>query len=614
MKGLEGSKLGRYELRFRVAQGGMSEVYLGYDRRVKRYVAVKVLYGSDEPFVRRFEREARAVGTLSHDHILPLFDFGEQRPWYYLVMPFVEGGTLRDYLHKRERLTLEEAGSFLEQIANALQHAHDHGVVHRDVKPSNILLRLDGHAYLVDFGLAKAKLEAEFQTHSGAMVGTPEYMAPEQSDGRNDSRSDIYSLGIILYQMLTGKVPFTADSPVGVTLKHIQTPPTPPSQLNSEIPSAIEEVMLKALAKTPEDRFQEAQAFATAYKLALYHKPSHDLGDGMLTYALTGESETQHVRQTRQQTDNTMAAIEQITTQLSIPSTKPQLFPLERGQSSFISYTAEMSKRKRKRLRPVHIAVLALMIILCIALSLVQISQTRPAHKAVAPRPNMQQTIQAQAQKTATSLIHAQATLAAQARLQAITGITSSIGAGNVLYYNAMSKKSAGWINDGNQCYFTPQGYHVHTGLAHAVAWCYSNQQSFSNAVMSVQAQMHYGGFCGLVFRLNPYHKTFYVLELNSYGQYRLQRALGNDPARWLTLIDWTSSSAIHQGYEQYNTMLVIATKARFSIYINQQLAISTFIDNTYTAGLIGLLVGGDSIYGTEAIFKQLVIFQRQPE
>ena len=177
-----------------------------------------------------------------------------------------------------------------------------------------------------------------------------------------------------------------------------------------------------------------------------------------------------------------------------------------------------------------------------------------------------------------------------------------------------MSQKSAGWINDGNQCYFTPQGYHVYTGLAHAVAWCYSNQQSFSNVVMSVQVQMHYGGFCGLVFRLNPYHKTFYVLELNSYGQYRLQRALGNDPARWLTLIDWTSSSAIHQGYEHYNTMLVVATNAQFRIYINQQLTIATFTDDTYTAGLIGLLVGGDSIYGTEAIFKQLVIFQKQPE
>src|SRR5689334_16811643 len=174
MKGIEGSTLGRYELRRRVAQGGMSEVYLGYDRRVRRRVAIKVLYGSDEPFVRRFEREALAVGTLSHDHILPLYDFGEQRPWYYLVMPYIEGGTLRDYLCKRGRLTLEEAGSFLDQIASALQHAHDHGVVHRDVKPSNILLRPDGHAYLVDFGLAKAKMEADSPTHAGGIVGTPE--------------------------------------------------------------------------------------------------------------------------------------------------------------------------------------------------------------------------------------------------------------------------------------------------------------------------------------------------------------------------------------------------------------------------------------------------------
>src|SRR5947207_12781504 len=128
MRGIEGTTVGRYELRRRVARGGMSEIYLGYDRRVRRLVAVKVLYGSDEPFVRRFEREALAVGTLSHDHILPLYDFGEQRPWYYLVMPYVEGGNLRDYLHPRERLSLVEAGRFLHQIAFPLQHAHDPSV------------------------------------------------------------------------------------------------------------------------------------------------------------------------------------------------------------------------------------------------------------------------------------------------------------------------------------------------------------------------------------------------------------------------------------------------------------------------------------------------------
>src|SRR5579863_2302216 len=173
MKGIEGSTLGRFELRRRVAQGGMAEVYLGYDRSVKRQVAIKVLYGRDESFVRRFEREARAVGAFSHDHILPLYDFGEQRPWYYLVMPYISGGTLRDYLLKRKRLSLEEAASFLDQIASSLQYAHDHGVVHRDVKPSNILLRPDGYAYLVDFGLAKAMISTDALTCDGALLGTP---------------------------------------------------------------------------------------------------------------------------------------------------------------------------------------------------------------------------------------------------------------------------------------------------------------------------------------------------------------------------------------------------------------------------------------------------------
>lgn len=251
------------------------------------------------------------------------------------------------------------------------------------------------------------------------------------------------------------------------------------------------------------------------------------------------------------------------------------------------------------------------MIAFCIALFFVQIWQVPTNHKLPIRRPNLIRTALSQATNTEAGLIHIQATLAAQAQIQAMTEITASIGAGKILYYNAMNQKSAGWINDGNQCYFTPQGYHVHTGLAHAVAWCYSNQQSFANIVMSVQVQMHYGDFSGLVFRLNPYYRSFYVLELNSYGEYRLQRALGNDPARWLTLIDWTNSSAIRQGYGQSNTMLVIATRDHFRIYINKQLAISTFIDGTYTAGLIGLLVGGDSIYGTEAVFKQLVIFQK---
>lgn len=606
MKGLEGSKLGRYELRFRVAQGGMSEVYLGYDRRVRRYVAVKVLYGSDEPFVRRFEREALAVGALSHEHILPLYDFGEQRPWYYLIMPFIEGGTLRDYLQKRERLTIEEAGSFLEQIASALQNAHDHDVVHRDVKPSNILLRPDGHAYLADFGLARAKLEARFQTRSGAMIGTPEYMAPEQSNGHNDHRSDIYSLGIVLYQMLTGQVPFTADSPVAVTLKHIQSTPVRPRQLNESIPLSIEDIMLKALAKAPEERYQEAEAFALDYKNALWLTQENEAEDELLLLTTTGERKA-NSNQSRYK-EITRETIAQITTQLDLPLANSQLFPLQGDAPSLA--TSYRRRHEKKGIVPYKIALLSLLTILSIGVTFSFPQRRDQSVKQQSPKPVHR--VMTHKWITETVIVQSQATLAAQARIQATTGITPAIDAGKVLYYSPMTVKGGGWINDGKQCYFTPQGYHVSTGKAYAVAWCYTSQQSFTNAIFTAQARLIHGGFCGLIFRLNPSSKAFYVLEVNSQGEYRLQRAIGNDPAYWLTLIDWTYSAAIQQGYLQINTFLVLATGSYFRFYINQQLIVSTFSDSTYKSGYFGLLVGGDTAHGTEASFLHAGVFQHQ--
>lgn len=599
MKGIEGSTLGRYELRRRIAQGGMSEVYLGYDRRVKRLVAVKVLYGSNEPFVRRFEREALAVGALSHEHILPLYDFGEQRPWYYLVMPFVEGGTLRDYVFKRERLTLEEAGIFLEQIANALQYAHDHGVVHRDVKPSNILLRSDGHAYLVDFGLAKAKMEVESLAHSGAIVGTPEYMAPEQSNGQNDYRSDIYSLGIILYQMLTGRVPFIAESPVAVTLKHMQTPPQAPSEFNSEIPEAIEEVILKALAKKPEERFQDARAFATAYKKALLQELASRQGlewtdsDDMPTSITAGLPDIE-IRP---------PANIQITPLFDLAATSPRHRPL---WPEALSLKRPLSWKKKTS----YLIITALLCLMLLG-SILPSGQIWRTHSPPAAKGPAHPPLAQAARQDHRATAQAQATLAAQARVQVTAGITAGIGAGNLLYYDDLISPGGGWIDDGTQCYFSPQGYHVYTSLAHTVAWCYTNQQQFSDVAITAQAQLLHGDLYGFVFRLNPASKAFYVLEINSNGAYRLQRAMGSDFSRWLTLIDWTRSSAILDGYGQLNTLLIVATGTHFRFYVNQQLVVSLFSDATYPSGMVGFLVGGDTYGGTEAIFSHLAIFQK---
>ena len=397
----------------------MSEIYLGFDRRVRRRVAVKVLYGNDDAFVRRFEREAVAIGTLSHDHILPLYDFGVQRPWYYLVMPFVEGGTLRDYLHKHERFTLEEAGSFLYQIAAALRHAHDHGVIHRDVKPSNILLRLDGHAYLVDFGLAKAKISTDTLSHAGAMIGTPEYMAPEQSNNINDYRSDIYSLGIILYQMLTGHVPFRGDTPVAVTLKHLQTPPTPPRQLNSDIPQLIEDIILKALAKEPDKRYQQANDFSSAYRTVLQQEWIIKSQTQTLPVLLQDHAQTVNSNQKT-------AIMSPISTQPLYPCEIPDkypLFPLDYDEAPIPLIAAINKKYKRKRLVPILLCLLVISILIPLSLfwqagsqykNLSQLNTSLMYQKDIAM-------VQAKAD--------IQATLAAQARVQATAGITSAIGA-----------------------------------------------------------------------------------------------------------------------------------------------------------------------------------------
>ncbi len=603
VSGIEGSTLGRYELRRRVAQGGMSEVYLGYDRRVRRKIAIKVLYGSSEPFVRRFEREALAVGTLSHDNILALYDFGEQRPWYYLVMPYVEGGTLRDYLLRRERLTLEEAGSFLNQIASALQYAHDHGVVHRDVKPSNILLRLDGHAYLVDFGLAKAKMEAESLTHAGAMVGTPEYMAPEQSNGEHDYRSDIYSLGIVLYQMLTGRVPFTAESPVAISLKHIQSQPPLPRQLNPEIPQSIEDVILKALEKDPNERYQEARILSAAYKKALQQEHTNKLFDDGLHDEEGGHASIQ----AKLSRDTHILSTQEL---LDIDEKVP-LFPLKQAPSPIPSFVDV--RWSTTHLRPALAALFSL--ILLSVLIFVSVDRQTVAVQPLRQKQTTQTSIpQRTATMPITSTVDTQATLAAQARVKATAGITSSLDAGNVLYSDAMTVRGGGWIDDGFQCFFSPQGYHVYapsTQTQHTVAWCYSNQGYFSDAVITAQAQLLRGDVYGIVFRLQPNSKAFYVLEISSQGYYRFVKATGNNPLNWLVLIDWTYSPAIINGHGQTNTFLIIATGNTFRFYMNKQLLVATFTDDSYTAGFIGFLVGGDSAGGTEAVFSNVWVFQK---
>lgn len=253
-------------------------MYLAHDEVMNRDVALKVVSSMHTDYIERFHREAEAIGRLNHDHILPAYDYGEQEPWHYLVMPHIEYGTLRDRLAQGP-LALEDVDELFSQIASALQFAHEQGIIHRDIKPSNILLRDDHYVYIADFGLAKSLEGGDTVTLSGSLLGTPEYMAPELAEGPATTSSDIYALGILLYQMVTGQVPFSGETPIAVYFKQLRDEPPPPSALNPEISPSIEHVILRTLDKDPRRRYRTAEAVARAFHKALIASDYADFAD-----------------------------------------------------------------------------------------------------------------------------------------------------------------------------------------------------------------------------------------------------------------------------------------------------------------------------------------------
>ena len=271
MEGLENIFFGDYLLKRRLARGGMSQVYLAYDGRFLREVAIKVVNREDSEHAERFRQEIKVLSMMSHEHILPVLDYGEEGQWLYMVTPYIEYGTLRDLLREKGRLTPEEAGKILVQVCEALQFAHDAGIIHRDIKPSNILLDRGEHVYLSDFGLVRGIDEESELTRTGCLIGTPEYMAPELAEIPACKSSDIYALGIVLYQMLTGKTPFRAATPLAIYWKQVQEQPLQPSLLVPSIPLSIEQVVLCALEKDPQQRFKSPMALARAYAQGLLY-------------------------------------------------------------------------------------------------------------------------------------------------------------------------------------------------------------------------------------------------------------------------------------------------------------------------------------------------------
>ncbi len=278
---LIGTVLGTCTLERLIGQGGMGAVFLAQQSRPRRQVAVKVLLPNAPltatqraAFLERFRRETDALASLEHPNIVPVHEYGEQNGLAYLVMPYVSGGTLRDVMEKEHQLPLTKVMNYLDQMVAALSVAHAHGVIHRDIKPANILITADERLLLTDFGLVKIVTEGQDPlsrlTGEGMPLGTPDYMAPEQVLGEGvDTRADLYSLGIILYQMVTGTTPFQGQTPMQIAMQHLHVPPSSPRALRPELPPVAEQVMLRLLAKRPADRYIRAQDVASAFRVAL---------------------------------------------------------------------------------------------------------------------------------------------------------------------------------------------------------------------------------------------------------------------------------------------------------------------------------------------------------
>jgi serine/threonine protein kinase len=651
MAGLEGKILARYHLQELTGKGGMADVYRAHDTVFDREVAVKVFKRDDEDLLRRFIREARLMASLHHPHLMPIYDTGESSVdgmlLYYIVMPFMEGGPLRARI-RRAPLSLREACHLLSGIADALDYVHRQGIIHRDIKSSNVLLDPDGNCYLADFGIARSIADVTQLTSTGSVLGTADYVAPElfEPHYRANEMSDLYSLGVLAFEMVTGKLPFSAENQIALAAMHVHKRPPTPSTIVSTIPPQVDRVILKALAKVPEQRYKSATDFAAAFCRATTSSalPAQQAEDGLLIKAVSPKAE---------------AAPDAPTVAAPQPAALPMVSSLPvraaERRSSQVQARSGTSRppMQRRRLTPQQrqarvMTILALLAVLAVVGPIVYVlltyshsrstgesslgqtqtafanNQNTAAAFTPSSTPNLTATAQAaaatataQAQNaTATAIAGATATVIAQATAQAeaTVGVIQTATAGQAVYSDPLNNlnnpatQAANW-DQNSHCAFKSDGYHVTENIS--LHGCQETANTYQNATITVDVTINSGNSGGLFFHVQTDflgNYSGYLFEVDSQGNYKISKSKDfSNPLDRVILQDWTASSALKTGTAT-NKLEVIINGAQFLFYANS-VFLTEIQDSTFSApGTIAFVATADGS-SADVVYRNLNVY-----
>jgi eukaryotic-like serine/threonine-protein kinase len=625
---LEGLQFDHYRLIQLIGSGGMGEVYLAEDTHIPRQVAVKVVRSEPSPYPnteavqeseRLFKREAKAIALLDHPNILPLYDYGEANAHglilTYLVMPYRPEGSLPNWLRQRGKgalISWQDVAHITGQAAGALQHAHDHQIIHQDVKPSNFLIRErqdnEGRPdlMLADFGIAKFASATSSVSHTSR--GTPTYMAPEQWAGNPQPASDQYGLAIMVYELLIGRPPFKGGSEQ-MMYQHFHAAPTPPSQLNPGLSHDVDEVLLRALAKNPADRFTSMLAFARALQLALLDPPSST----PTVLATPGSGNFTPPPPVPMSTPSSTPIPTSMPTPVlpPMPTQAATSLPASQPASAFlptvaVSYSPQPGPQEPKRSFPFAVVTLLVVLVLLVGIGggyiLTNSSRSNSPSTSSSTSNNVSTTPQTQATATAPA---SNSTPTSQTNNgQNANPYTNS---GRLVLTDPLTDNSRGYnwqtgTNSNNaSCTFANGGYDVtqpKQGFFHS---CTAYNTNFSNFAFEVQATVISGDYMGVIF-CKEATNSYYIFIIHMNGSYSLLRNID------ASLDDAVTLTSGQTSVSNTNLIGVVDNNGTISIYLNRQL-LRTVSDNTYTSGQIAVLAGNDT-NSAEVLFANAKVWQ----